>query len=130
MEKSTFADWQKIRIQEHSSQIPAGSVPRSLDMILRHDMVDMAKPGDNLLFTGSLIVVPDIASLMKPGERQQTSFRSEGKRKEHNLDSITGLKALGVRDLSYKLCFLVNCVRRQNWLPLEEEMEHELSFAD
>ena len=131
MEKSNFADWQKIRIQEHSSHIPAGSVPRSLDLILRHDMVDMAKPGDNLVFTGSLIVVPDIASLMKPGERQQASFRSEGKRaKDHSLDSITGLKQLGVRDLSYKLCFLVSCVRRPNWMPLEEEMEHDLSFAD
>ncbi len=76
----------------------------------------MAKPGDHLVFGGTLIVVPDISSLLKPGERQTISFKGEGRRgKDTSLDSISGLRALGVRDLSYKLCFLVNCIRRPNW---------------
>ena len=66
-------DWQKVRLQELSADIPAGSMPRSMDVILRGDTVDKAKPGDCAIFSGTLVVVPDIVQLMKPGERQQTS---------------------------------------------------------
>ena len=45
-------------------------MPRSVDVILRGDNVDKAKPGDRTVFSGSLVVVPDIVQLMKPGERQ------------------------------------------------------------
>ncbi|KAK3065964.1 hypothetical protein LTS18_002184, partial [Coniosporium uncinatum] len=31
--QSTFVDWQKIRIQENSSEIPTGSMPRTMDVI-------------------------------------------------------------------------------------------------
>jgi len=58
-----------VRIQEHSGDIPAGSMPRSLDVILRNEIVDQAKPGDRCIFTGTLIVVPDIVSMLKPGEK-------------------------------------------------------------
>ncbi len=57
---SVYVDWQKVRLQELSVDIPAGSMPRSIDVILRGDTVDMAKPGDRTVFTGTLIVVPDI----------------------------------------------------------------------
>ena len=66
---SVYMDWQKVRLQELSIDIPAGSMPRSIDVILRGDTVDMAKPGDRTVFSGTLIVVPDIVQLMKPGER-------------------------------------------------------------
>ena len=38
--ESVFQDWQKVRLQEHSSDIPPGSMPRSIDVILRGDMVE------------------------------------------------------------------------------------------
>lgn len=44
-------------------------MPRSTDVILRDELVDSAKPGDRCIFTGTLVVVPDIVSLMKPGEK-------------------------------------------------------------
>lgn len=34
VDQSEFTDWQKLRIQEDSGDIPAGSMPRSLDVIL------------------------------------------------------------------------------------------------
>lgn len=43
---SKFADWQRVRMQETSKEIPAGSLPRSLDVILRHDIVEQARAGD------------------------------------------------------------------------------------
>ena len=66
-------DWQKVRLQELSTDIPAGSMPRSIDVILRGDTVDEAKPGDKTIFTGTLVVVPDIVQLMKPGEKHQST---------------------------------------------------------
>ena len=39
-----FTDWQKVRVQENSSDIPAGSMPRSVDVILRNDQVERAQP--------------------------------------------------------------------------------------
>jgi len=34
-----------------------------LDIILRNQIVDKAKPGDKVVFTGTLIVVPDISQI-------------------------------------------------------------------
>jgi DNA replication licensing factor MCM6 len=108
LEGSTFGDWQKIRIQEHANEIPTGGMPRSIDVVLRNEMVDVAKPGDRCTFVGSLVVVPEIMSLLKPGERVQLNTRGEGLRRQgiKPLDGVTGLKQLGVRDLNYKMVFL------------------------
>ena len=57
---SIFMDWQKVRLQELSMDIPAGSIPRSIDVILRGDTVDKAKPGDRTIFSGTFVVVPDV----------------------------------------------------------------------
>lgn len=46
-----------------TSQIPGGSLPRTIDVILRANNVDRAKPGDKVTFTGSLVVCPDVAAL-------------------------------------------------------------------
>jgi DNA replication licensing factor MCM6 len=112
IEESVFTDWQKLRVQEHSGDIPAGSMPRSIDVILRNEIVDTAKPGDRSIFTGTLIVVPDVVSLLKPGEKTQVALKSDNmKRKQSkNMDGVSGLKELGVRDISYKLVFLANSV--------------------
>ncbi|KAG6781298.1 hypothetical protein POTOM_014192 [Populus tomentosa] len=37
---------QSVRMQETSKEIPAGSLPRSLNVILRHDIVEQARAGD------------------------------------------------------------------------------------
>lgn len=41
-----FVDWQRVRLQENSDEVPAGSLPRTLDVILRHETVEQARPGD------------------------------------------------------------------------------------
>jgi len=45
-QESKFTDWQRVRMQETSKEIPAGSLPRSLDVILRHEVVEQARAGD------------------------------------------------------------------------------------
>lgn len=109
VQESRFADWQKIRVQENPGDIPPGSMPRSIDIILKNHMVEVSKPGDKCVFTGYLMVVPDIISLAKPGEKVQHQLKRDAVRKEESkpMDGVSGLKNLGIRDLAYKLIF--NC---------------------
>ncbi|KAI0482005.1 MCM-domain-containing protein [Xylariaceae sp. FL0804] len=110
--QSTFVDWQKVRIQENSSEIPTGSMPRTMDVILRGEIVDRAKAGEKCIFTGALIVVPDVSQLGLPGVRP-TAIRDDRNAPRNNDvggSGVSGLKALGVRDLTYRLAFLANMV--------------------
>lgn len=109
--QSTFIDWQKVRIQENSSEIPTGSMPRTMDVILRGEMVDRAKAGEKCIFTGALIVVPDVSQFRVPGSRVQAVRDSQAPRGgDVGGNGVSGLKALGVRDLTYRMAFLANMV--------------------
>ncbi|KAH8917384.1 putative MCM6-involved in replication [Atractiella rhizophila] len=109
----TFWDWQKVRIQENSSEIPTGSMPRSMDVILRGSSVERAKAGDRCIFTGCFIVVPDVAALGLPGVN--TEMVRDGRGGTGGLAAtsmgVGGLKTLGVRDLTYKTAFLAAMVQ-------------------
>lgn len=107
---SRFADWQKVRVQENASEIPTGSMPRTLDVILRGEMVERTKAGDRMIFTGTLVVVPDVGQIANPGgtaESVRSQSGGEGRRGRENMsEGVTGLKALGARDMTYKMAFL------------------------
>ncbi|KAI6065359.1 DNA replication licensing factor MCM6 [Aix galericulata] len=111
--KSRFVDFQKVRIQETQAELPRGSIPRSVEVILRAEAVESAQAGDKCDFTGSLIVVPDVAQLSTPGVRAETSSRLSGT-EGYETEGIRGLRALGVRELSYKLVFLACYVAPTN----------------
>lgn len=59
VEKSKYIDWQKIFIQERPEETPSGQLPRSIEGILRGDLVDVARPGDRASVVGILKVVED-----------------------------------------------------------------------
>ncbi|EGO02002.1 hypothetical protein SERLA73DRAFT_104230 [Serpula lacrymans var. lacrymans S7.3] len=112
IDTSKFTDWQKVRIQENPSEIPTGSMPRSLDVILRSELVERAKAGDKCVFTGTFIVVPDVSQLGLPGGNKAELMREANKGGTSagtggvGGGGVTGLKSLGVRDLQYKTAFL------------------------
>ena len=110
IDSSKFTDWQKDRIQENPSEIPTGSMPRSLDVILRSEMVERAKAGDKCVFTGAFIVVPDVSQLGLPGGNKAELMREANKGGNSTGagtgGGVTGLKSLGVRDMQYKTAFL------------------------
>lgn len=110
--QSTFVDWQKVRIQENSSEIPTGSMPRTMDVILRGEIVDKAKAGEKCIFTGCLIVIPDVSQFRVPGVRPQATRDTNNAPRGGDAGSsgVSGLKALGVRDLTYRLAFMANMV--------------------
>ncbi|KAF2103104.1 MCM-domain-containing protein [Rhizodiscina lignyota] len=106
--QSTFVDWQKVRIQENSSEIPTGSMPRTMDVILRGEMVDRAKAGEKCIFTGTLIVIPDVSQFRVPGTKPQATRGNPNTQRGTDIggSGVSGLKALGVRDLTYRMAFL------------------------
>ena len=84
-------------------------MPRSIDVILRGEIVDMPKPGDKAIFTGRLVVVPDVVQLRKPGDRTMAANAdlTNMKRSDNNqMDGVSGLKKIGVKDLSYRMVFI------------------------
>ena len=60
-QESQFRDWQKVRIQESPEELPPGQMPRSLDIILEGDIVDISRPGDLVKVTGILETTPDFS---------------------------------------------------------------------
>lgn len=81
-------------------------------------MVERAKAGDKAIFTGTFIVVPDVAQLGLPGVNAEMMRQAGGGRgggATGGLGSsgmgISGLKALGVKDLTYKTAFLACMVQ-------------------
>lgn len=102
-----WGDWQRIRLQENENEMKAGSMPRSIDVIVRDETCERCKPGDKVKVVGCLIVVPDVPSMMNPSELKRQDRRTLGTRSDSSFgsDGVRGLKGLGNRDLTYKMSF-------------------------
>ena len=101
--KSVFVDWQRLRVQENADEIPPGSMPRCIDVICRNDVVEMAKAGDKVIFTGMIAVAQDTSGLARVGE-STVKGKTTG-RGDNFGDGIQGLKKLGTREMTYRLFF-------------------------
>ncbi|KAG4102731.1 MCM2/3/5 family-domain-containing protein [Neocallimastix lanati (nom. inval.)] len=137
IQRSKFTDWQKVRLQENANEVPSGSMPRSIEVIFRNEIVERAKAGDKVIITGIPITVPDISQFSTPGIKVESRRDNNSRRvTELGSEGVTGLKALGARDLTYKMCFLGYFVRpneaksRSTYTNLNEEefesVEHYL----
>lgn len=51
-EESVFGNFQKINLQESPSAVPAGRLPRYKEVILLYDLIDVARPGEEIEVTG------------------------------------------------------------------------------
>lgn len=58
-EKSEYYDYQMIGVQEKPEDLPPGQLPRSIDVGLRGDLVDKARPGDRVIVTGILYAIQE-----------------------------------------------------------------------
>ncbi|KAK2839172.1 hypothetical protein FQN49_006401 [Arthroderma sp. PD_2] len=70
-------------------------------------MVDRAKAGERCIFTGTLVVIPDVSQIGTPGVRPEAT-RDYGNFRGGDVggNGVSGLKSLGVRDLTYRMAFL------------------------
>jgi len=51
-EQSKFIDFQIVRLQELPEDLPPGQLPHYVDVTIRQDLVDNARPGDRVILTG------------------------------------------------------------------------------
>lgn len=82
-------------------------------MIVRAESVEVAQAGDRCDFTGTLIVVPDVGALNLAGARAESAGRRRNEGAE-DTGGVQGLKALGVRELHYRLAFLACSITPTN----------------
>ncbi len=68
MVRSKYIDWQKIVVQERPEEVPPGQMPRSIEVILTSDLVDVARPGDRVTITGILRVMPTGSAIRGTGK--------------------------------------------------------------
>ena len=66
-EKSKMVDWQKIVVQERPEEVPPGQLPRSIEVVLTDELVDVARPGDRIMVVGIVRVRPDTTLGKKRG---------------------------------------------------------------
>eukprot|EP00965_Chrysotila_dentata_P077851 2568244-Pleurochrysis_carterae.AAC.3 len=109
MERPAYVSFRTCGFQENADEIPAGSMPRTLDVILRGDIVEKAKAGDKCVFSGTLIVIPDVSQLAATGERIEVVSKVDTR---NPTEGVSGLKALGCRELTYRIAFLASFVQR------------------
>lgn len=55
---SKYRDHQSLTIQEMPEKAPTGQLPRSVDVLLDNDLVDLSKPGDRVLIIGVYRCLP------------------------------------------------------------------------
>jgi replicative DNA helicase Mcm len=51
-DKSRFIDFQIVRLQELPEDLPPGQLPHYIDVSIKQDLVDNARPGDRIILTG------------------------------------------------------------------------------
>lgn len=126
LHKSRFVDFQRLRIQETQGELPRGSMPRSLDIIIRGaDQVECVQAGDRVDFIGTLVVVPDVAQLFAASAGL---VRAETGRMKAGQEGVQGLKSLGVREMTHRMAFVAHaCIKDGSHIPAQlEELKPEL----
>jgi DNA replicative helicase MCM subunit Mcm2 (Cdc46/Mcm family) len=49
---TVYRNYQRLTLQESPGNVPAGRLPRSKEVIMLHDLIDQARPGDEIELTG------------------------------------------------------------------------------
>jgi DNA replication licensing factor MCM2 len=67
-EHTIYRNYQKVTLQETPGTVPAGRVPRYKDVVLLADLVDLARPGEEIEVTGVYMNTFEVGLNLKQGQ--------------------------------------------------------------
>ena len=111
-EASKFIDFQILRLQELPEDLPPGQLPHYIDVTLRQDLVDNARPGDRIILTGIVRIEQESVSGVQRGHSGLYRLRIEG----NNIEFFSGRGAKTSRK-----------IQREETSPEDEKLIHSLS---
>jgi len=111
-QSSRFIDVQFVRLQELPEDLPPGQLPHYLDVTVKQDLVDNARPGDRVVLTGIVRIEQEKMSGVSKSESPLYRLRLDGNNVEF-LGSKTDKKS--------------RRIQREEISPEEEKMIKSLS---
>jgi len=85
-EESRFIDFQIVRLQELPEDLPPGQLPHYVNVSMKQDLVDYARPGDRIVLTGIVRIEQERVSGVKQSESALYRLRMDG----NNIEFIGG----------------------------------------
>ena len=85
-EASKFIDFQILRLQELPEDLPPGQLPHYIDVTIRQDLVDNARPGDRIILTGIVRIEQESVAGVPRGQSGLYRLRIEG----NNIEFLGG----------------------------------------
>jgi len=85
-EASKFIDFQILRLQELPEDLPPGQLPHYIDVTIRQDLVDNARPGDRIILTGVVRIEQESVAGVPRGQSGLYRLRIEG----NNIEFLGG----------------------------------------
>jgi len=92
-EESRFIDFQIVRLQELPEDLPPGQLPHYVNVSMKQDLVDYARPGDRIVLTGIVRIEQERVSGVKQSESALYRLRMDG----NNIEFIGGRGIKGTR---------------------------------
>ena len=92
-EESRFIDFQIVRLQELPEDLPPGQLPHYVNVSMKQDLVDYARPGDRIILTGIVRIEQERVSGVKQSESALYRLRMDG----NNIEFIGGRGIKGSR---------------------------------
>ncbi|KAI5161747.1 DNA replication licensing factor MCM6 [Nematocida ausubeli] len=110
LDESKFSDYQRIRVQEPVGETgDSQAMPRTIEVLLRNDLVEIAKPGDCVIITGYLTAIACQRDAL--GHSNTTKV---GLSKAPEADAVRGKSAQG-KSINHELIFSgISVSKRQN----------------
>jgi len=85
-EASRFIDFQILRLQELPEDLPPGQLPHYVNVSIKQDLVDYARPGDRIVLTGIVRIEQERISGVSKSESALYRLRLDG----NNVEFIGG----------------------------------------
>lgn len=84
--ESDFIDFQILRLQELPEDLPPGQIPHYIDVNIKQDLVDNARPGDRIVLTGIVRIEQEPVRGVSQGRSGLHRLRIEG----NNIEFLGG----------------------------------------